>query len=59
VTIYGLAIDKKSNKEKVAKIDDLVKRDAEKRFLRKYLVYEIPEEYGESLIDINLDRATK
>jgi len=37
----------------------LVKRDAEKRFLRKYLVFEIPEEYGDKLININEDRAKK
>ena len=42
MTIYGLTIDKKTNKEKVTKIDDLVKKDAERRFLRKYLVFEIP-----------------
>jgi hypothetical protein len=36
-----------------------VKRDAEKRFLRKYLVFEIPEEYGDKLININEDRAKK
>lgn len=42
MTIYGLTIDKKTNKEKATKIDDLVKKDAEKRFLRKYLVFEIP-----------------
>lgn len=39
MTIYGLTIDKKTNKEKATKIDDLVKKDAEKRFLRKYLVF--------------------
>ena len=42
MTIYGLTIDKKTNKEKVTKIDYLVKKDAERRFLRKYLVFEIP-----------------
>jgi Leucine-rich repeat (LRR) protein len=36
-----------------------VKRDAEKRFLKKHLVFEIPEEYGEKLIKIDLDRAKK
>lgn len=36
-----------------------MKRDAEKRFLRKYLVFEIPEEYGDKLININEDRAKK
>jgi hypothetical protein len=59
MTIYGLTIDKKTKKEKVTKIDDLMKKDAEKRFLRKYLVIEIPEEYGETLINIDLNRAKK
>lgn len=59
MTIYGLTIDKKTNKEKVTKIDDLVKNNAEKRFLRKYLVFEIPEEYGVNLINIDEDRAKK
>lgn len=42
MTIYGLIVDKKTGKQKVTKIEDLIKKDAEKRFLRKYLVFEIP-----------------
>ncbi len=42
MALYGLAQDKKTKKEKVYKIDDLIKKDAEKRFLRKYIVFEVP-----------------
>ncbi len=42
LTLYGLVVDNKTKKETVIKIDDLIKKDAEKRFLKKYLVFEIP-----------------
>lgn len=39
MTIYGLTIDKKTKKETIIKIDDLIKRDAQRRFLNKYLIF--------------------
>ena len=58
MTIYGLKKNKNGD-EKITLIDELVKKGAEKRFLKNYLVFEIPDEIGEKLIDIDLDRAKK
>ena len=56
MTIYGLKKNKNGD-EKITLIDELVKKGAEKRFLKNYLVFEIPDEIGEKLIDIDLDQA--
>ena len=45
MTVLGLRVDK-NGKEQVFKIDELNHIEDEKKFLRKYLVFEIPEEKG-------------
>jgi hypothetical protein len=45
MTIFGLETDKEG-KENVIKIDELIKKSAERRFLKKYLVFEIPDLMG-------------
>ena len=45
MTIFGLKDVK--GEEKVTMIDELIKKDSEKKFLQKYLVFEIPEEEGQ------------
>ena len=40
-------------------MNELIKKSAEYKFLKKYLVFEIPEKEGEKLIDITIDRAKK
>jgi hypothetical protein len=39
LTLYGLKKDKKTEKEVVIKMEELVKKDAERRFLKKHLVF--------------------
>ena len=41
MTIFGLGKNKKGQ-EKVFKITELIHPNAEKKFLRKYLVFELP-----------------
>ena len=36
-----------------------MKKSSEKNFLKKYLVFEIPDETGEHLINIDINRAKK
>lgn len=60
MTVYGLRKEeKRGEKEKIFKIDELVKKSSVKHFLKKYLVFEIPNEKGDVLIDITLERAKK
>jgi len=40
-------------------IEELSKKDPVRRFLRKYLVFEIPDDIGNNLIHIDLDKAKK
>ena len=58
MTIFGFEKDK-NGVEKVIKIDEHIKKSAERRFLKKYLVIEINSQRGQRLIDITLDRAKK
>jgi hypothetical protein len=58
MTIYGLKTDK-SGEEKVTLIDELMSRNSERKFLRRFLVFEIPDSVGQRLINITLDRAKK
>ena len=41
------------------KIDEHIKKSAERKFLKKYLVIEMVSSGGEDLINITLDRAKK
>lgn len=58
MTIFGIKVNKQG-KEEVTLIDELIRKDAERKFLRKYLVFEIPADEGSRLIDITIDRAKK
>lgn len=58
MTIFGIKTNKQG-KEEVTRIDELIKKDAEIKFLRNYLVFEISASEGSRLIDITIDRAKK
>lgn len=58
MTIYGLKKGK-NGQQTITLIDEVIKTDAEKNFLKKYLVFQIPDDWGPTLIDITLDRAKK
>ena len=58
MTIFGLEKNSRGE-EKVIKIDEHIKKSAEKKFLKKYIVIEIAAKRGKELIDITLDRAKK
>lgn len=57
MTIYG--IRQKDGKEKIVKIEDLIKKDAQQKFLKKYIIFEIEDDKGEKLVDITIDKAKK
>lgn len=56
-TIFGLEV--KKGEEKVFQMNELIKKTADLKFLKKYLVFEIPEEKGKELIKIDINRAKK
>ncbi len=56
MTIYGLK-QEKGGGEKIILIDELIKKSSERNFLKKYLVFQIPEEKGQNLINITIERA--
>lgn len=58
MTIYGLK-KKQNGQETITLISQLIKKDSQRKFLNKYLVFDIPDDLGSQLIDITLDRAKK
>jgi hypothetical protein len=55
ITIFGIKQGKEG--EEVVLIEELIKKDAEKKFLRKYLVFELED--GERLVGITIDKVKK
>ena len=58
MTIYGIRKAAKGQ-EKIIKIEDLIKKNAEEKFLKKYIIFEINEDVGETLLNITIDKAKK
>lgn len=58
MTIYGIRKAAKGQ-EKIIKIGDLIKKNAEEKFLKKYIIFEINEDVGEKLLNITIDKAKK
>jgi hypothetical protein len=58
MTIYGIK-KTQDGKEKIIKIEDLIKKKSEEKFLNKYFIFEIKEEIGDKLINITIDKAKK
>ena len=58
MTIYGIRKAAKGQ-EKIIKIEDLIKKNAEEKFLKKYIIFEINEDVGEKLLNITIDKAKK
>ena len=56
MTIYGIRKAAKGQ-EKIIKIEDLIKKNAEEKFLKKYIIFEINEDVGEKLLNITIDKA--